>query len=226
MDDVTLGLSLRRVRLRRDERQADVAARAGVGTSAYSEIERGLLDGVTLRTLRRVCGALEVRLDLLPRWRGGDLDRLIHGRHAVMGAVLARRLAQNGWEVVPEASFSIYGERGVIDLLAWHPGRGALLIVELKTELVDANEMLGSMDRRLRLARRIAAERGWLEPATVSGWVVIAESSMNRRRVGAVQQLLRAAFSEDGRAAKRWLRSPDRRQLALHFLADSGGAGA
>ena len=35
--------------------------------------------------------------------------------------------------LVPEVSFSIYGERGVIDMLLWHPARRALLVVELKT---------------------------------------------------------------------------------------------
>jgi hypothetical protein len=28
-----------------------------------------------------------------------------------------------GWEAVVEASFSIWGERGSIDILAWHHGR-------------------------------------------------------------------------------------------------------
>ena len=45
--------------------------------------------------------------------------------------------------LAPEVSFSIYGERGVIDILAWHPGRRALLIIELKTDIVDVNELVG-----------------------------------------------------------------------------------
>lgn len=138
-----------------------------------------------------------------------------------MGAILVKRLGGEGWEVVPEASFSIYGERGVIDILAWHPARRALLIIELKTEIVDANELLGTMDRRLRLARTIAAERGWPEPATVSAWVVVADSAMNRQRVQALDPLLRTAFPERGPAARQWLRNPDRRQLALYFLSNS-----
>ncbi|MEA2632936.1 MAG: hypothetical protein QOE66_3155, partial [Chloroflexota bacterium] len=66
-----------------------------------------------------------------------------------------------GWILAPEVSFAIYGERRVIDILAWHPGRRALLLIELKTELVDMNELLGTLDRKRRLARRIAQERGW-----------------------------------------------------------------
>jgi len=85
---------------------------------------------------------------------------------------------------MPEVSFSIWGERGVVDLLAWHPGRRALLVIELKTELVDVGEMLGTMDRKRRLASTIAAERGW-DPATISAWIIIAGGRTNERRVAA-----------------------------------------
>lgn len=220
MDDGTIGLALRRIRLRRDERQADVAARAGVTQSTYSLAERGHLDRMSLATLRRIVASLEIRLDLIPRWRGGDVDRLVNGRHAVMGAQVTDRLRAAGWEVAPEVSFNHFGERRVIDLLGWNAVARALLIVELKTEVVDANDLLATMDRRLRLGRQIARDRGW-DPTTVSGWVVIADSRTNRRHVHALAPLLRSAFPEDGRAAAGWLRQPYRRHLALWFLTDS-----
>jgi len=220
MDDLTFGLAMRRVRLRRNDRQADVALRAGVSQATYSELERGHLDTASIRMIRAVASALEIRVELIPRWRGGDLDRLVHGRHAAMGAVVADRLRAAGWDVAPEVSFNHYGERGIIDLVGWRSSEAALLIVELKTELVDVNELLGSMDRRLRLARRIAADRGW-EPRTVNAWVVLAESRMNRRHASAARGLLRAAFPEDGRAVAGWVRRPVRRQLALWFLTDN-----
>ena len=58
------------------------------------------------------------------------------------------------WMLAPEVSFSVYGERGVIDILAWHPGRRALLVIELKTDLVDMNELLGTFDRKRAPGRR------------------------------------------------------------------------
>ena len=225
VDGAALGQALRRIRLRRAERQQEVAERAGISRSTYAEIERGQIGTIKLDTIEHACSALDVRLYLTPRWRGGDLDRLLNGRHAVMGTVVAERLRRDGWAPTPEVSFNMFGERGVIDILAWHAGRRALLVIELKTELVDVNELLGTMDRRLRLARQIAKERDWPEPASVSGWVVMADSSMNRRRVRAVDPLLRSAFPEDGRAAGRWSRDPIGRQLALFFLPDSGAAG-
>jgi Holliday junction resolvase-like predicted endonuclease len=99
-----------------------------------------------------------------------------------MTETVARMLMDAGWEVRPEVSFSHYGERGVVDLVAWHAASRTLLLVELKTELVDINDMLAVTDRRRRLAANIAEPFGWL-PAAVASWVVVAESRTNRRRL-------------------------------------------
>src|SRR5688500_11688458 len=64
------------------------------------------------------------------------------------------------WEIAPEVSFSIWGERGIIDLLLWHSCRRALLIIELKTDIVDVGEMLGTLDKKRRLAWQIASGGG------------------------------------------------------------------
>jgi hypothetical protein len=46
---------------------------------------------------------------------------------------VTRLLADDGWEAVPEVTYSIFGERGSIDL-AWHPASRTLLVIELKSE--------------------------------------------------------------------------------------------
>jgi Holliday junction resolvase-like predicted endonuclease len=107
---------------------------------------------------------------------------LAAGHAALHEEVAAALLAEPGWRVLPEVSFSIWGERGVIDILAWHEPTRSLLVIELKTELVDFNELLGTLDRKSRLARQIAAERGWTNPSSVSVWVVVVDSSTSRRR--------------------------------------------
>jgi hypothetical protein len=104
-------------------------------------------------------------------------------------------------------SFSIDGERGVIDILAYHVPSHSLLVIELKTALVDVNDLLGVMDRKLRLAARIAAERGW-RPASVSAWVILGEERTTLRRLAAHRAVLRAAFPDDGRRMRAWLRDP------------------
>jgi len=221
MDDLRVGAAIRAVRIRRGWRQADVAQRAGSSVTAVSRVERGQLDGMPLATLRRIAAALDIRVDLVPRWRGADLDRLLNAGHAEMHEWLAHYFDRlPGWVCAPEVSFAVFGERGVIDILAWHPGRRALLIIELKTDIVDVNDLIGSADRRTRLARTIVADRGW-DPATVSVWVVVAPSRTNRRRVVAHKAMLRAAFPTDGRGIRAWLLDPRGRVAALSFWPDS-----
>jgi len=41
----------------------------------------------------------------------------------------------------------VYGERGVIDILCFHSPTGSLLVIELKTEIVDVQDLVGGVDR-------------------------------------------------------------------------------
>jgi len=224
MHDTRLGSAVRLLRHRRGLTQAALAARAGVSGPTISRIERGHIDSFAVRTIKAVAQELDIRVDVVPRWRSGDLDRLLNHRHAAFHEVVARWFGKElpAWVLAPEVSFSIYGERGVIDILAWHPGRRALLIIELKTDIVDINDLAGSADRRRRLAPRIAAERGW-DPVVVSVWVVVAPGRTNHRRVAAHQAMLRAAFPADGRAMNRWLHDPVTAISALSFWPDVPG---
>ncbi len=161
---------------------------------------------------------LEIRLDVVASWRGGELERVLNARHASMHDIaLALFEGATGWEAASEVSFSIYGERGVIDILAWHEPTRTLLIVELKTELVDPQGLIGVMDRRRRLAHKIAAERGW-SPKHVGVWVILAETRTNRRHVAQHRRLMRGAFPANGHGMRRWLRRPSGPVAALSFL--------
>ena len=208
MDDLRVGAAFRAVRLRRRWRQRDVADRAGVARSLISDIERGHLDGTSLARLRAVAAVLEIRLDVVARWRGGELARLINARHSALHedvAVFFGRLPD--WRFTPEVSFSVYGERGVIDILAFHPASGALLVIELKTAIVDVNDLVGSVDRKSRLAIGVAADRGW-PAASVSRWVIVTRDRTNQRRIEAHRSMLRAAFPQDGHAVRSWMTNP------------------
>lgn len=217
MDDQRVGSALRKVRHRRGWRQHDLAEAIGVHRSMVSRVERGHLGDHTLDLVRQMAAALDVRLDLVPRWRGGDLDRLLNAGHARLHEELARHFADlPGWRALPEVSFSSFGERGIVDILAWHAGRRAVLVVEIKTDIADVNELMGTLDRKRRLARSIAQEHGW-DPAIVGCWVVVAESSTNRRRVEVHGAVLRAAFPLDGRAIPGWLREPAVSMAGLSF---------
>jgi transcriptional regulator with XRE-family HTH domain len=182
MEDQRVGAAFRAVRVRGGRRQADIAAAVGVPRSTVSRIERRELDRYPLRVARAVATALDIRPDVLPRWRGADLDRLLNHAHADLHESVARAFAGlPDWTVAPEVSFSFDGERGVIDILAWHPLARSLLIVELKTALVDPQELVSTTDRRVRLASETCHGRGW-RPLTVSAWTILAETYQSSSR--------------------------------------------
>jgi transcriptional regulator with XRE-family HTH domain len=216
MDDQRFGSVLRAVRQRRDWRQKDLARKAGVSGSTISRAERGHVGSLSVDTVRRIAASLDVRVDLVARWRAGDLDRLLNARHAALHETVARTFARQfpAWILAPEVSFSIFGERGIIDLVGWNPEHRALLLIELKTDIADVNELIGTFDRKVRLGRAVAAERGW-NPATVSGWVIVAPGRINRERIASHGAMLRAAFPQDGRVIGTWLRQPSGRVAAL-----------
>jgi transcriptional regulator with XRE-family HTH domain len=217
MDVVRLVTIFRALRLRKRWRQVDLARRAGVSQSVVSRLERGRLGGLSVDTVFRIAQALSARLDLVLRWDGGELDRLLNARHSALHESVARSfLALDGWVIAPEVSFSIRGERGIIDILAWHADTRTLLVIELKTEIVDINDLMGKVDRKRRLAALVARERGWI-PASVSVWVIVGDSKTNRRRVWSHAATLRAAFPSDGRSIRPWLRQPSGPVACLSF---------
>jgi transcriptional regulator with XRE-family HTH domain len=218
MTDQRLGAAVRAVRVRRGLRQLDVATSAGVSPTSVSRIERGRLEEVGLSAVRAVGSALDIKVDVVARWRGGELDRMVGRRHATLHEALARLFAKRPeWRLTAEVSFAIYGEPGIIDALAWHAAARALLVIELKSEIVDVQGMLGSVDRYRRLAARVARERG-LDPLVISTWVIVADGRTNRRAAAAHDTVLRGRFPVDGRGMRRWLRRPRGEMGALTFL--------
>jgi hypothetical protein len=141
-----------------------------------------------------------------------------------MGQGVTRDLVRAGWRVHPEVSFNWYGERGAIDLVAWFPATRTLLLIELKTELVDIGLLLATHDRRVRLAAEIARSLG-LQPLHVASWIVVADGRTNRRVVERHRDVIRAALPSDGRTIRGWSRRPDRPIRALSFWPDSAPAG-
>lgn len=215
--DRKLGAGFLAARVNRRMRQRDLAREARVSPSVDRRIEHGDVDGLSVGELRRVADVLEIRLSLNAWMPGGELDRMLNARHSALHESVARAFVDlPEWQHMPEVSFSVYGERGVIDALAFHEPTKSLVVIELKTEIVDIQEMVGTFDRKRRLAAAIAAERG-LKAASVSAWLIVAESPTNRRRVRQHRAMLRAAFPSDGRSISGWLRRPGPPVAVLSF---------
>lgn len=220
MDDVTLGSAFRVVRIRKRWRQVDVARAAHVDQWDVSRLERGQLKDLMLGSVRRIAATLEMTIELTVKWRGPELARLANAAHAALQGALLRFVGSfEGWTVLPEESFSIYGERGAIDILAWHEATRTLLIIELKTLLVEAAALTRTMNQRTRLARTIAEARGW-RPAHVATWVILTDTRTNRRDVAKHKEILAPLTGLDGRRMRAWLRAPDGSIRALSFWAE------
>jgi transcriptional regulator with XRE-family HTH domain len=209
MDDARVGRTIRVLRQRRGWRQIDLAMRAGVSRSTISDVERGRADRSTLATIRAVLRAVDATAELHAQWGGhGDLDRLLDADHALLVQAWAARHRVAGWEVWPEASYSVYGERGRVDLLAFHAPTGALEVAECKTGIWDVQDTVGRLDAKVRLARTVAKDRGW-EVRRVVGALVVAEGRTARRRV-AEYGLLFSRYDTRGWAAHAFVRDPRR----------------
>lgn len=177
---------------------------------------------LSIDDLLRIADALDVAIRLTAAWQGGELDRLINSRHSGLHESVARWMAkQPGWELAPEVSFSVFGERGVIDILAWQSATRTALVIELKTEIVDVNDLMGRVDVKRRLAGDIARERGWKAAATIAVWVIVADGTTNRRRVRAHSTALRTAFPHNMHLVSGWLASPTAPISALTFWSSA-----
>ena len=199
--------------------QSRLASMVGVSRATIGRIERGHVHDVTLRTLARVAVALDARLDVRVLWHGEGLDRLLDAAHADLTDAVLRILIDSDWEVSTEVSFDLRGERGVIDILAFHRASGSLLVIEIKSVVPDLGAMLGALDRKARLASRIARERGW-HVTSVSRLLVLPDDRTARRRVAQHASIFETALPTRTAAVRCWLKEPIGRLAGVLFLTD------
>jgi len=219
MNDTAVGSALRDLRERRGWRQRDLAERANASQSLVSLVERGIFARMSFGAMRRVFAALDARLELRVFWKAGEIDRLADGRHAAIVESVIRVLQEAGWQVRAEVPFSVFGDRGSVDVLAWHAASGAVLLIEVKSQLYSVEETLRRFQTKIRLAPEIAKDRlGWT-PRVVGAALVLPESAGTRRRVDAHSATFTASFPDRGRELRAWLRRPDRRLSAIWFLS-------
>jgi transcriptional regulator with XRE-family HTH domain len=225
VDEVAFGRGFKALRLRKRLRQDDLAAEAGVSRGAIARIEQGHASGVTVQTLEKVARPLGARVVCRLTWQGEGLDRLLDADHAAIVEQVVRILHDAGWLVATEVSFSIFGERGSIDVLAFHAATRVLLVVEVKSIVPDVQATLVTLDRKERLALRIARERNW-DAVAVAKLLVVRDDRTARRRVDQHASTFGNAFPDRIARIRAWLRAPDpRRPLSgLWFLSGESQA--
>ncbi|HEY8635910.1 MAG TPA: helix-turn-helix transcriptional regulator [Candidatus Limnocylindrales bacterium] len=220
MDVIRVGLGMRALRRRRIWSQRQLASKAAVSRSVIWRIERGQADKVAVHTLVRVAAALGARIDVRVLWQGEGLDRLLDARHASLVELVIELLTSSDWAVAPEVSFNIRGERGSIDILAFHRRSGSLLIIEVKSVVPDIQAMLGGIDRKGRLARDIARERGWVV-TSVTRMLVLPDDRTARRRVQMHSATIDTVLPARTIEIRRWLRDPVGPMPGVLFVSDA-----
>ena len=179
-----------------------------VSQSVVARIEIGLADRIAPWVLERVAKALGARMTVRLDWNGEALDRLLDAGHATLVERVANLFRSAGWEVAAEVTFWVRGERGSVDLLAWHEASGVAIVVEVKSVVPDVQATLMSFDRKGRLGREIAVGRGW-KPTSVGRLLVIGESRTSRRRVAAFSTIFEAEVPDRFVVVRRYLAAPD-----------------
>ncbi len=225
MDPLRLGRSLRVIRRTRGQRQLDVARAAGVSQALVSSIERGHGERLAVATVARVFAALDADLDLVVRYRGGTLDRLLDERHAATVAAVMSTLGAHGWTTAVEVTFNHYGDRGSIDLLAVHAPTRTALVVEVKTEITSAEETLRRLDVKVRLGAGLARERFGVPVARAVPLLAVLDSTANRDRVTRLAPMLDPAFPNRSVDLRHWLANPATPSAGLLFVRMSRGSG-
>jgi transcriptional regulator with XRE-family HTH domain len=207
MDRWRFGRLVKLLRQRHGWRQEDLASRAGVSRSVISRIELGQIGRIAWDDLVRVADAVGARLELEARWQGEGVDRLLDAAHAETVEEAAGLLRSTGWDVDVEVSFSIWGERGSIDIVGRHRATGLVAVIEVKASIADVNQTVMTLDRKTRLMPEIARERHWACTG-VARFLVIREHSTARLRVSRHAGTFESAFPVRGRACIAWLGNP------------------
>ena len=220
MDAIWVALGIRALR-RRSWRQRDLAAAVGVSQSAISRMERGQLRGCSVDLLERTAAVPGARVEVRLLWQGETLDRLLDSAYADLVEDLVRALTTAGWEYWTEVTFGYDGERGAIDVLARQPETGALLVCEARSVVPDLQAMLASLDRKARLAGRVADDLGWERPSVVGRLLVLRDTKTVRRLVADHEATFAAAFPARARVVRAWLARPSGGLRGLVFLPGS-----
>lgn len=135
----------------------------------------------SIGTVGAILDVLGIRLEA--RFRSPFIDRRPQGDavHRRCAAYVSRRLEQTGWTVREEVEIVDGRMHGWIDVLAYEPASGCVLVAEVKTELHDFGEVERTMGWYERSAWRASARLGWRPGSVVGVLFVLATGAVEHR---------------------------------------------
>lgn len=189
--------TVKTARLNANWTQRELSRRSGVAQAHICRIERGQVRDLPIDVVDRLFTALGVRY-----WLGTELPHVMRPQsdfvHARCSVYASRRLTASGWLIAREVEIGSDRSRGWIDILAFHPGSGMLLVIEVKTEVHDLGAIERSLSWYRREALRAARRLGW-QPTSIGSVLLLLQSRVNDDRSVASSHALATGFP--GRAA-------------------------
>ena len=194
---VTFAHMCRDTRTRLRLTQAQLAVSVGVSRGYVANIERGNANP-SLDMVDRFAKALELEVEFVARPPvviGGHQRDFVHAR---CSSHVEGRLRTAGWLTAREVEITHGRSHGWIDILAFDPRTGMLLVIELKTRIDD----LGAIERQLgwyeRSAFEVARRLGW-RPRRVAGWLLILATDEVEGVLRANRELMSRTFPNRAR---------------------------
>ncbi|HEY7023459.1 MAG TPA: hypothetical protein VH371_00715 [Candidatus Limnocylindrales bacterium] len=219
-DDERLAQTVRLIRHRLGLTQVQLASAAAVPLNDIKAIEGSRAGGVALERLRRVMEAQGGRARLVTWWNGAAADRLLDERHAALVESCVSVFRARGWRADVEVSFSEFGERGSIDVLATNEAFRAVAVCEVKSVFGSLEETNRTLDAKERLAPTIVWRRlGW-RPSIVGRLLILPRTTAARNVIAAHSATMASIYPARGREVRTWLREPSGSVRAIWLVSD------
>ena len=195
----------RTARLAHHWSQRELARRLGTNQSAIQRLETATARSIDARLASRALTLMGVRLSFDADPPGAANRREQRDAvHARCVAAAVRWLARLGWDTKVEVEIGDGRARGWIDILAWRPSDGTLLVIEVKTEVDALGRILRSLGWHTRSSRDAATTLGWRVRRIVRLLLVLATEEADAR-ITANRDLLRRELPSRADALEVWV---------------------
>lgn len=188
--------------------QQELGRRSRVSRQMVGRVERATVSP-SFEVAARLFGTLGIEAELVVRVPFlMDRQRQRDPAHARCAAYVQRRLEKAGWPVRREVEVVHGRSHGWIDLLAFEPRSGTLLVIEIKTQLDDLGQVERSLGWYEREAWAAARRLGW-RPHRITSWLLLLATAAADSRVVENRDALSAAFPGRAPGMIGWLRGAD-----------------
>lgn len=186
----------------------ELASRANTSPTRIWRLETADPAAFELGSVDRVLCAMGLRLNL--EIHGLHLAEREAQRdlvHAAAVAALAGRLRRAGWRVIAEVPTGALAPTGWMDIVAYRPSDNAVLVIEVKTAIPDAGDVMRQVTRYEIEAPWAAMRQGW-QPSLIRVALVVLDTQEATRTVAANRELFKAAFTGRPQDLAAWILDP------------------